>query len=385
MTSNQKASASRKKSKATIIAITGSSGKAITREITAALFSVLGKTHALEGKLTQPDDAAAALAAMPQDAACGIFEIGIKQPDSMVAIAREIRPAIVIITSVEHDPRMSGTLDSIIDAYADIFSSMDKSGGAVINHDNPYFERLAAAAQKQGLGHIIGFGEDDGAHAKLIDCTLHSDSSKVTADILGERVKYKIGTPGQHIVLLSLAALAAVKASGGNLQKSVDAFKTPSATIGRGNIFEIMIAPDTLPVTIIDESQNADPESMQAAFQTLETAVPAGNGRRLAVLGDMLELGRDGPMLHAGLANTLLKSRTDRLFCCGQLMDALYQALPPDWRGAHTKDSKALAEELLPAILPGDVVLVKGSHGSKMSYIIEALRTLNRKDSRHAV
>jgi UDP-N-acetylmuramoyl-tripeptide--D-alanyl-D-alanine ligase len=377
--------AARARTKAKIIAVTGSAGKTGTKEMLATLFSALGLTHASKKSFNNHWGVPLTLASMPRDTQFGVFEMGMNHAGELAKLTRYVQPHITIITTIEpvHIEYFKNT-DAIADAKAEIFQGMDKNGVAILNFDNPHFARLKTHAEKQGIGKIYSFGEDEEAASHLIDCTLHSDSSKITASILGERVKYKINIPGKHIAMNSLAALTAVKAAGGDLQKAVEALKNAEAVQGRGNRIPVMIEEGAAPITIIDESYNANPASMMAAFEVFSMVEPAPGGRRIAALGDMLELGPQGPQLHASLANPLLKAKADLVFCCGPQMDAMYQLLPPDWRGAHTKESQELAKIVANAVRPGDVILIKGSNGSKMSYVLQALQ-LKSKDQKHAV
>jgi UDP-N-acetylmuramoyl-tripeptide--D-alanyl-D-alanine ligase len=381
------AAVARNHAKATVIGVTGSAGKSGATEMLAIMLGAMGKTHASSGN----SGALLALANLPADAKYGVFEMGMHNKGEMAALTRIVRPHVALVTTIEpkHLERFK-TVEAIADAEAEIYQGMDAKGIVVLNHDNPHFTRLKNTAEKAGLRKVYGFGEDDGAQSRLVDCTLHADSSRVTADILGERVKYKLAIPGKHIVLNSLGALAVVKAVAGELSKPVEALKNSTPIEGRGNRILVTLEAGKPPLTIIDESYNATPESMLAALRVFELSHPANGGRRIAVFGDMLELGKDGPRQHAQLANPLLKAKTDLLYCCGPQMDALYQALPPDWRGAHTDDSKSLASKLIDIVRPGDVLLIKGSSGNKMGYIIHALQALQptqakAKDQRNAV
>lgn len=380
--------ASRARTSAVVIGVTGSAGKTGTKEMLATMFGALGVTHASKKSFNNHWGVPLSLALLPQDAQYAIFEMGMNHAGEMTVLSQQVGPQIVMITTIEpaHIEHFK-TVEAIADAKAEIFLGMEESGIAVLNVDNPHFQRLKTAAEKRGIRKIYAFGEDEAAQARLVDCTLHADSSRATADILGERVKYRINIPGKHIVHNSLGALAVVKAAGGNLGKAVEALKNAEPTEGRGNRHSVVIEEGQPPVTIIDESYNANPASMLAAFGVFEMVARQGGGRRIAVLGDMLELGRDGPRLHAELANPLLRAKCDLLFCCGLQMDALYQALPPGWRGAHTGDSRALVPHVLEAVKPGDVLLVKGSAGSKMGYIVHALQAAKpgNKDKRNAV
>jgi len=383
--------ASRARSKAKIIAVTGSAGKTGTKEMLYIVFSALGKTHASKKSFNNHWGVPLSLANMPQDTAYGVFELGMNHAGELEKLTQQVRPHIAIITTIEpvHIEHFKNA-EAIADAKAEIFGGMGKDGIAILNLDNPHFARLKAHAEKAGLTKIFSFGEDEEAQSRLLDCELHADSTKVTADILSERVKYKLNIPGKHITMNSLSVLTAVKVAGGNLGVAVEALKNSEPVEGRGNRITVNIAEGQPPLIIINESYNANPASMMAAFEVFAMVEPAAGGRRLAVLGDMLELGRDGPMLHATLANPLLKAKADLLFCCGPMMDALYQTLPPDWHGAHTKESQELAQLVAAAVRPGDVILVKGSKGSKMPYVIQALQALalpqtKTKETKHAV
>jgi UDP-N-acetylmuramoyl-tripeptide--D-alanyl-D-alanine ligase len=371
--------AARARCKGKIIGVAGSVGKTGTKEMLATLLSACGKTHASKKSFNNHWGVPLSLSNLPSDADFGVFEIGMNHPGEIIGLTDQVKPHIAVITTIdrEHIEFFDNGLDGIADANAEIFTGMTAEGIAILNHDNPYFDRLKAHAEKQGIKTILGFGEDDGADIQLMDCALHADSSRVTADVMGTKARYKLQIPGKHIVLNSLGALGVVKAAGGDLDAAIEALKNAEAVTGRGNRHKITLAAGAPPLIIIDESYNANPASMQAAFRVFEMVAPQGDGRRLAVLGDMLELGKDGPRLHAELANPLLKAKADLLFCCGPLMDALYQALPPDWQGAHAKDSKALTDIVKEAVKPGDVLLVKGSAGSRMAYVIEALHALH--------
>lgn len=380
----------RARSQAVIVGVAGSVGKTGTKEMLATLFSSLGKTHASKKSFNNHWGVPLTLSNLPADAAYGVFEIGMNHPGEITLLTKQVRPHIAIITTIdrEHTEFFPNGLEGIADANAEIFEGMMENGVAVLNHDNLYFGRLKQKAESEGLKKIYGFGEED-TDSRIVDCSLHSDSSKVTADILGERVKYKLNIPGQHIIMNSLGALTVVKAAGGDIQKAADALKNAEPVTGRGNRYYVTLPEGEAAITIIDDSYNANPASMQAAFKVFEMVEPGAGGRRIAVLGDMLELGKDGPRLHAELANPLLRAKTDLLYCCGPLMDALYQSLPEDWRGFHAKDSKALADQLTLDVKPGDVLLIKGSAGSKMGYIIQALQNLQSpqtpKEQKHAL
>ncbi len=375
--------AARKRFKGKIIAVTGSAGKTGTKEMLATALGALGKTHASQKSYNNHVGVPLTLALMPRDAVYAVIEMGMNHAGELSQLTQQVRPHIAIVTTIEpaHIEHF-GTLEKIADAKAEIFEGLtaDNNGNApvaILNCDNPMFARLKAAASQNPAVRVLAFGEDDHADTRLIDCALHADSSKITADVTGDSVRMRLNIPGKHIAQNALAVLTAIKTAGGNLPKAVAALESAQAVGGRGARITLMIDGSPPPVTLIDESYNANPGSMRAALDTFAITEPAPGGKRIAVLGDMLELGKDGPRLHAELANAVLHAKVDQLFCCGPQMEALYQTLPQPWRGAHTPDSKALVAPLLAVIKPGDVILVKGSLGSKMAYIVEALQALN--------
>lgn len=383
-----------------VIAVTGSAGKTGTKEMLATALGALGKTHASQKSFNNHVGVPLTLALMPRDAAYAVIEMGMNHTGELSQLTKQVRPHIAIITTIEpaHIEHF-GSIEKIADAKAEIFEGLmaDTAGNApvaILNSDNPMFTRLKSAASQNPLLRVLAFGEDDHADTRLIDCALHADSSKITADVSGDLVRMRLNIPGKHIAQNALAVLTAIKMTGGSLPKAVAALESAQAGGGRGARIALMIDGSPPPVILIDESYNANPGSMRAALDTFAMTEPAAGGRRIAVLGDMLELGKDGPRLHAELANAVLHAKVDQLFCCGPQMEALYQTLPPAWHGAHTSDSKALVAPLLAAIKPGDVILVKGSLGSKMAYIVEALQALSTahagthaklKDNRNAL
>ncbi len=248
---------------------------------------------------------------------------------------------------------------------------MDGAGAAVLNRDSPLFERLAAAAGRRGLGRVVGFGRDPRAEARLLECSLHASCSAVSAAILGERLDYSLPLPGLHHVMNSLAVLAAVKLLGGELGTGAAALARLAPLEGRGRRLRVPL--DGGALEVIDESYNASPVAVRAALAVLAQARPAAGGRRIAVLGDMLELGAAAPRLHAALAEAVVAAGVDLVLTAGPLLGCLRDALPAERRGPHAADSAALLPAVLATVRPGDVVLVKGSLGSRMKPIVEAL------------
>ena len=228
-----------------------------------------------------------------------------------------------------------------------------------------------------GVDRIVSFGEHAHADARLIKCALQSDSSTVQARILGTDVTYKLGAPGRHLVVNSLAVLAAAVLLGADLALAALALSELQPASGRGSRISLDMPGGT--ALLIDESYNANPASMRAALALLGHAQVGPRGRRIAVMGDMLELGPRGADLHRELAMAVLAHGIDLVFCCGPLMRALWEALPSSRQGGYAETSTALEPHVLAAVQAGDAVMVKGSLGSRMAPIVKALQSRYRR------
>jgi len=373
------AAAARVRTGARVIGVTGSVGKTGTKEALRLALSKDGETHASVASYNNHWGVPLSLARCPASSRFAIFEMGMNHPGEIEPLTRLVRPHVAVITSVAPvHLEFFGALAEIADAKAEIFLGLERGGAAVLNRDISQFARLKRRAGEAGVTHIVTFGEHAKADARLIKCALHADCSTVQADILGTELTYKIGAPGRHLVDNSLAVLATTVVVGADLALaalSLAEFKTGG---GRGAIIEIDLPGGN--ARIIDESYNANPSSVAAALALLGQATIGPRGRRIAVLGDMLELGPRGRALHRGLLEPVLANGVDLVFCCGPLMRALWQALPASRRGGYAEDSAALEAQVLSAIRAGDVVMVKGSLGSRMAPIVKALQRL-RQDS----
>jgi UDP-N-acetylmuramoyl-tripeptide--D-alanyl-D-alanine ligase len=275
---------------------------------------------------------------------------------------------VAIVTTVEPAHlEFFGSVEAIADAKAEIFEGLEPGGVAVLNRDNPLFARLERKAVAAGA-RVIGFGADEAAACRLVEARLEADGSDVRAIVNGRPCAYRLGPAGRHWVMNSLAVLAAVDALGGDVSRAAAALADLAPPGGRGARHPIAAAGGA--AVLIDESYNANPASVRAALDVLGR-IP---GRRIAVLGDMRELGPDAPALHAGLAGAVEAAGVARLYTCGPLMEALFAAVPANRRGAHAADSQALLPLVVSAVRAGDVVLVKGSLGSRMAPIVDALR-----------
>jgi UDP-N-acetylmuramoyl-tripeptide--D-alanyl-D-alanine ligase len=374
------AAAARARLQGKVIGVTGSVGKTGTKEALRLALSQDGETHASAASYNNHWGVPLSLARCPASARYAVLEMGMNHAGEIEPLSRLARPHVAIITTVAPvHLEFFGSLAKIADAKAEIFLGLEAGGAAVINRDNSQFARLKRRAKEAGVARIVSFGEHEQADARLIKCALHPGCSAVQADILGTELTYKIGAPGRHLVHNSLAVLAAAVLVGADLALAALALADFKPASGRGAAFEIDLPGG--PATVIDESYNANPASMAAALALLGQRPVGARGRRIAVLGDMLELGPRGRALHRGLLAPVDANAIDLVFCCGPLMRALWRALPASRRGGYAEDSAALEPQVLSAVGAGDVVMVKGSLGSRMAPVVKALQKLSvRRD-----
>ncbi|HEY0218470.1 MAG TPA: UDP-N-acetylmuramoylalanyl-D-glutamyl-2,6-diaminopimelate--D-alanyl-D-alanine ligase, partial [Afipia sp.] len=263
--------ASRARSTAKIIAVTGSVGKTSTKEALRCVFETQGETHASAASFNNHWGVPLSLARCPASAKYAIFEIGMNHAGEIEPLVKMVRPHVAIITTVEpvHLEFFAG-IEAIADAKAEIFSGIEPGGAAVLNIDNSQFARLEAKAKQAGVSRIVTFGTAANADARLVDVALHPACSAVRAEILGHDVAYKIGVPGRHMAMNSLAVLAAASLAGTDLALSALALTQFKAATGRGVRRTLDLSYGT--ATLIYESYNANPASMAAALSVLGQA-----------------------------------------------------------------------------------------------------------------
>lgn len=369
----------RARSRARVAAVTGSVGKTSTKEALRLALNALGGTpaHASAASFNNHIGVPLTLARLPADAAYAVFEIGMNHAGEISPLTRMVRPEVAIVTNVEgvHTQNFPDGLSGVAAAKAEIFEGFEgaRDATAVLNRDNMFFDFLSQRARRQGAQHITSFGADAAADFRLLDVQVEAMASVVTLSARDKQIQYRVGTAGRHWALNTVGVLAVVEALGGDIVKASTAFATIVAPKGRGQRHRLPVGGGTY--ELIDDSYNASPASMRASFEVLKAALPTGGGRRIAVLGDMLELGEQAPELHAGLAEPLVAARADLVFTCGANMRRLHDALPANRRGGHAAASDALLPLVRDALRAGDVVVVKGSLGSRMGRIVDALLT----------
>ena len=364
--------AGRRRSTARIASVTGSVGKTSTKDALRAMLSAQAATSASTASFNNHVGVPISLARLPHEARYGVFEIGMNHPGEIEPLARQVEAHVGVITNVEpaHIGHM-GSQEAIADEKAALFAGMRDGAVAVLNRDNRHYERLAGHARRHGVARIVGFGRNEAADARLLACTLQDSGSDVEVSIHGRRIAYRLGAAGEHWALNSLAALAVVEALGADVLKAAAALAEVKASPGRGARQRLKFGGGT--IELLDESYNANPASVRAMLAVLARSEPAPGGRRLLAMGDMRELGEDADAYHAGLADAVSASGAAQVFLCGPHMQSLWQRLAAAQRGAHRPDSEALAGEVAAALRVGDVIAIKGSLGSKMKNIVDAV------------
>ncbi|MSP81529.1 MAG: UDP-N-acetylmuramoylalanyl-D-glutamyl-2,6-diaminopimelate--D-alanyl-D-alanine ligase [Alphaproteobacteria bacterium] len=375
--------ATRARTTARIVAVTGSVGKTGVKE---ALRIVLGDQGAVAASVRSFNNqwgVPLSLARMGADARFGVFEVGMNHAGEIAPLSRLLRPDVALITTVEavhlgHFP----SIGAIADAKAEVFDGMSAAGVAVLNHDNPFYHHLSQAARARGVRTIVSFGAHPDSTVRLVQAEIGAETSRVKAAVGRRSLDASLNVPGRHWVANSLAVLAVVHALGADLGRAAASLAKVEALAGRGQRHRVYLGCGAM--TVIDESYNSSPVTLKAALQVLAAAVPGTQGRRIAVLGDMLELGDDAPGLHAGFASCAKAKNIDLVFTVGGLMAHLRDALPEAMRGGHAADAEAILPALLEEVRAGDVVLVKGSRGIALERVAAALIDMTPQPARCA-
>lgn len=371
------ARAARERTGAKIAAVTGSMGKTGTKDGLAAALAVGGLVHSTTGNQNNFYGLPLTLARLPEEASYGVFEIGMDHAGEIEPLSALLRPHLAIITTVAPvHLEFFDSVEEIADAKAEIFAGLSADGTAVLPHDNEHFPRLAAHAKRRGIMNVLTFGTHSDADFRLIDAMTSARGTEIVASILGEQFVYHHAIPGMQWAMNSLAILAAVHGLGGDYKRASATFMNLQAGAGRGKQSVIALVGGGS-ATLIDESYNANPDAVRAALAVLDMAAGATGGRRIAVLGDMRELGPKAPEMHAGLADAVAAHKVDHLLCCGPQMAHLAAALEGRIETLHTEKSTGLIDALIDTLAPGDVVMVKGSLGTNMKPIVEAMLDLD--------
>jgi UDP-N-acetylmuramoyl-tripeptide--D-alanyl-D-alanine ligase len=356
------------------VAVTGSVGKTSTKEALAVCLAASGATHRSVKSYNNHWGVPLTLSRMPRESQFAVFEIGMNHRGEILPLTQLVKPHAALVTTIApaHVENL-GSLEAVADEKGDIYAGLEPGGAALIPNDAPHASRLVEAAERNGAT-LVRFGRGAECEARLLRFDMDETGSNAEAEILGRVIKYRVGVEGAHWALNSVAALAAADVVGADLDAAAHALEHLRAFDGRGVATRIEAPFGAF--MLVDDAYNANPASMTAAFSTLAARRPADGGRRIVALGDMLELGPDERAYHAGLAQPLEQAGVDLVFAAGPRMAALMEALPASRRGGYAETSDALIPVIASALRPGDIVLVKGSNGSKMSKVVAALSRL---------
>jgi UDP-N-acetylmuramoyl-tripeptide--D-alanyl-D-alanine ligase len=366
------ARAARARSRALVIGVTGSVGKTTTKEALRTVFEAAGETHASIKSFNNHWGVPLMLARMAETAQFGVFEMGMNAPDEIRPLSQLVRPHIAVITTVApaHLERL-GSIEAIARAKAEIFEGLEPGGTAVINADHPQIGQLLEAAAAAGVGRIVTFGFSRGVDWQILEPETAGDRSFATVINGDDRYALAIGVAGRHMLSNATAALAVATLAGIEPETTLRALAGFGAQPGRGQ--RIVLGAGEKPVLLIDESYNANTASMRAALEVFGS-VSAPGGRKVVVLGDMLELGEAGPELHAGLADAVRESGADAAYFVGTNMARLGEALTDLPFSRHFTTVDTALPEILGALAYGDAVMIKGSNGVGLSRLVAAIK-----------
>jgi UDP-N-acetylmuramoyl-tripeptide--D-alanyl-D-alanine ligase len=358
---------------ARVVALTGSAGKTGTKEMLRACLAAAGKVHAAEKSFNNHWGVPLTLARMPADIDFAVIELGMNHAGEIRPLTRMARPHIAVITNVlpVHVGNFTDGEDGVAKAKAEILEGLVAGGIAVLPQDSRHLAVLRAAAMQRGA-RIITFGRSADADARAKEISLGDTGSEIVAEIVGRTLRYRLGTAGAHIAVNSLAVVATLDALRLPLETTTAPLAGITPPVGRGARSVLKTGNGAL--LLIDESYNANPASMRAAIAVLGAVSRDAYRRRVAVLGDMLELGGGAEAYHLGLAEALDAAGVDQVFACGPNMQKLFEHLPRVQRGEWAADSAALIPHVIEALRPGDAVMVKGSLGSRMAPIVAAIK-----------
>jgi len=367
------ARAARARNRGLIVGVTGSVGKTTTKEALRIVFESAGETHASIKSFNNHWGVPLMLARMPATAQFGVFEMGMNAPDEIRPLSQLVRPHIAVITTVApaHLEKL-GTLEAIARAKAEIFEGLEPGGTAVINADHPQIEVLLQAATAAGVGRVITFGFSRGTDWQIVGAETAGERSFATVLNGDDRYALSIGVAGRHMLSNATAALAVATLAGVSPDIALSALAGFGPQPGRGQ--RITLGPSERPLLLIDESYNANTASINAALDVFASVEQSTGGRKVVVLGDMLELGEAAPEHHASLAGAVRSSGADTVYLVGAQMQHLSEALHGDVLTHHFTTVEQALPEVLAALAYGDAVMVKGSNGVGLSRLVAALK-----------
>ena len=368
----QLGAAARQRMKGKVIAVTGSVGKTSVKEGLLVAFGASAKAHASQASYNNLWGVPLSLARMPAETEFGVFEIGMNHAGEITPLSAQVKPDLAIITKIAPAHMESfKSLEEIAHAKSEIFSGLAGMKLALIPQESEWFELMKAAAIQAGAAQIFGFGTAKQADVRAEKIKLHPHCSCLEGSILGQELAIRVGLPGQHMAMNALTILGAVHLLGGDLALASIALGQMEALSGRGKRHHIHLPQGE--VTLIDETYNANPESMSAALIMLGQMPRYGKARRIAVLADMKELGHDSAKLHRSLAQEIKNQDIDLVLTLGDDMANLHEALPPGHIGLHATSIEQIETALVQELQEGDIVMMKGSNAMGLSKLVDVL------------
>ena len=368
----QLASAARARSKARIIAVTGSVGKTTTKEMMRTVLAASGSVHASVASFNNHWGVPLTLARMPAETRFGVFEIGMNHPDEIRPLVKLVRPHVAVITNVAAAHLGAfDSIDAIARAKAEIFEGVVAGGYGLVNHDDKRFRLLSDLAAAAGLEHLRTFGRKRGSDYRLKSVSVEEGASHFEVAIQGKVHRGVLNAPGEHLLSNLLAVLGAAHLAGADMEKSLEACASIRTGKGRGE--RHVLKHGKARFTLIDESYNANPASMRAAIAALGQTEPGARGRRIAVLGDMLELGKASEKLHRELAAPIEENNVQLTLTVGEDIARLSEVLGKRKSAGHFSSWKEAETKLAEILRPGDVVMVKASNGLRFGELVAAL------------
>jgi UDP-N-acetylmuramoyl-tripeptide--D-alanyl-D-alanine ligase len=364
-------------------AVTGSVGKtSVTQAIRSGL-ALAGPAHSSVKSFNNHIGVPLTLARMHRDTQRAVFEIGMNHPGEIAPLSRMVQPHAACITNVGpvHIEAFADGEAGVAAEKAEIFKGLGPGGVAVINGDLQWFDLLKQAALRQGA-RVMSFGSDETCDARLLDFQPEPGGARVSARIWGRDYVFTLVQSGFHWGSNALAVLLMLDSLDVPVETGLAALSEFAPLAGRGR--ELLVALEDGAFTLVDESYNANPLSMKATLTSLGARRPAQGGRRIVALTDMLELGPHSARLHANLAEAIAAANVDLVFLAGDEMKHLWEALPASRRGGWAADADAIAQEVARSVRPNDLVMVKGSNGSKAATIARALAALDAAYGEHA-
>ncbi|WP_353471634.1 UDP-N-acetylmuramoyl-tripeptide--D-alanyl-D-alanine ligase [Salipiger sp. H15] len=376
--------AARARTRAQVVAVTGSVGKTSTKEMLRTVLGAQGTVHAAEKSYNNHWGVPLTLARMPADVDFAVIEIGMNHPGEIAPLSRMARPHVAMITIVAPAHLAAfESLEGIAREKAAIFEGLEPGGTAVVNGDLEVSPLLIELAEAKAA-HVVTFGEAAGNHHRVEQVTVCDAATVAQGRAWRTHVLYKVAVPGRHFAVNAMGVLAVVHALGLDRAMAITALGQWEAGAGRGLREVIILDPveTHLTLELIDDAYNANPASLGASLEVLAGARPkdgigrVDHGRRIAYLGDMKELGAQEHALHAALADLPAMAKIDLVHCVGPLMRDLWEALPEHKRGHWAETSAAMAERVRHDLDAGDVVLVKGSLSMALARVVDAIRKM---------